>query len=187
MTQGKEIYISFMTDVNPRTTEQLLGLIFQKVNQEGVTKVTLMLNSSGGNVNCGIAIYNELRALPIEIVTHNVGNADSIAVIIFLAGEKRYACESSTFMFHGTVFNFDDPTRLDQKLLNELLSGLTADDKRTADIISSRTNIDAKEIFGWHRVGKTVDVQFAKQNGIIDDIRDVSIPPGVEVIQLVFH
>jgi ATP-dependent protease ClpP protease subunit len=42
-------------------------------------KVTIAINSGGGEVVHGIAIYNAIRAMPYPIVTHNVGNVDSIA------------------------------------------------------------------------------------------------------------
>ena len=63
--------------------------------------VYLLLSSEVGSVMHGINLYNVLRALPVKLVTHNVGNVDSIGNAIFLAGEERYACQHSTFMFHG--------------------------------------------------------------------------------------
>ena len=39
----------------------------------------------------GVAIYTTLRALPLDLTTHNIGNVDSIGNIIFLAGARRYA------------------------------------------------------------------------------------------------
>jgi ATP-dependent protease ClpP protease subunit len=51
----------------------------------------------------GINIYNVLCGMPFKLVTHNVGNVDSIGDVVFLAGETRYACAHSTFMFHGVA------------------------------------------------------------------------------------
>ncbi len=41
------------------------------------------------------------EGVPYKLITHNVGNVDSIGNVIFLAAEERYACSTSTFMFHG--------------------------------------------------------------------------------------
>jgi len=60
-----------------------------------------LFSSNGGSVNAGIALYNFLRALPVEIIMHNTGSIDSIATVIFLAADKRYAALHSTFLFHG--------------------------------------------------------------------------------------
>ena len=51
----------------------------------------------------GLNLYNVLRGLPIELVTHKVGNVDSIGNTVLMAGSKRYACQHSTFMFHGVA------------------------------------------------------------------------------------
>lgn len=45
-----------------------------------------------------------LRAFPFKLVTHNVGNMDSIGNAVFLAGEQRLACPHSTFMFRLTGY-----------------------------------------------------------------------------------
>ena len=57
----------------------------------------------------GMNLYNVMRAMPFKLITHNVGNVDSIGNAIFLAGVARYACPHSTFMFHGVGFNCDSP------------------------------------------------------------------------------
>lgn len=94
------VYISFSAEISPHTTESLLGLLANCVN-ERIKKVYLMLSTPGGSVMNGMNIYNVIRAMPFELITHNVGNVDSIGNAIFLAGSKRYACPHSTFMFHG--------------------------------------------------------------------------------------
>jgi len=48
-------------------------------------------------------------------------------------------------MFHGAGLDINKPAKLEQKNLKEFLSGLDANNKRTAEIISSRTNIDAQK------------------------------------------
>jgi ATP-dependent protease ClpP protease subunit len=48
-----------------------------------------MLSSPGGHVMLGMNLYNVLRALPIKLTTHNVGNVDSIGNAVFLAGNPR--------------------------------------------------------------------------------------------------
>ena len=186
MADQKEIYISFTSVVNEKTAEQFLGFVCNQVNQ-GIEKITLLLNSPGGQINYGFNIYNVLSGLPIELVTHNVGNTDSIGNVIFLAGNTRYACRTSTFMFHGAGLEIHKQTKLEQKNLKEFLSGLDADNKRIAEVVSSRTNIDAQKIRRWQGVGRTVDAEFAKEHGLVHDIKEVSIPQGVQVFQLVFN
>src|ERR1022692_79704 len=85
------VYISFSAEVSAHTTESLLAVLANCVNQR-IKTVHLLLSTPGGNVMNGLNIYNIMLGLPLEVITHNVGNVDSIGNAIFLAGSKRYAC-----------------------------------------------------------------------------------------------
>lgn len=74
----------------------------------------------------GMNLYNILRAMPFKLVTHNVGNVDSIDNAVFLAGEERYASPHSTFMFHGVAAGFE-AGQVEAKRLRERLDGIKAD------------------------------------------------------------
>src|SRR5258705_13380029 len=94
------VYLSFSAEIVPFTTESLLAACANLANA-GVKNVYLMLSTPGGSVSHGITLYNTLRAMPFNLVTHNVGGVNSIGNVIFLAGAERYACPNATFMFHG--------------------------------------------------------------------------------------
>src|SRR5258708_2148441 len=133
--QIETVYISFSGEISAHTTESLLAVMANCVNQK-VKTVYLMLSTPGGNVMNGMNIYNVIRGMPFELITHNVGNVDSIGNAIFLAGNKRYACPHSTFMFHGVGFDLKNHTgRLEEKKLKELLTGILSDHKRIGNII----------------------------------------------------
>src|SRR5438105_15215469 len=95
--QDVPAFVSFSADVNPQTTEVLLGNVAHLIGQ-GFRKINLLLSTPGGSVAHGITIFNVLRGMPIELITHNVGNVDSIGTVVFLAGSKRYSCSQATFM-----------------------------------------------------------------------------------------
>ena len=80
---------------------------------QGTKEIHLLFASTGGNVDAGISAYNVLRSLPIKLVTYN-GNVDSIATIIFLAGDERIAVPHATFMFHGVAFDWSGNIHADQ-------------------------------------------------------------------------
>jgi ATP-dependent protease ClpP protease subunit len=63
-------------------------------------RVRIMISSGGGNVIAAFGAYNEIRSMPIEIHTMNTGATDSSALMIFMAGKKRYASAKSAFLFH---------------------------------------------------------------------------------------
>jgi ATP-dependent Clp protease, protease subunit len=181
-----EVYVSFSAEVTPQPAEALIAAMANLANQ-GVPKVHLLLSTPGGSVMHGITVYNTLRGMPFELVTHNVGNVNSIGNPIFLAGEKRYACKHSTFMFHGVGFNAPPNMRMEEKFLRERLDGLDADQKRIASIIAERTNLTDEEIAGMFLEAQTRDAEYALKAGIVHEIRDVNIPHGHPVQALVFQ
>lgn len=67
---------------------------------EDVERIDVFINSYGGEVAEGIAIYNALKRHSAKIVTHCNGFACSIASVIFAAGDERIMNESSILMIH---------------------------------------------------------------------------------------
>jgi ATP-dependent Clp protease, protease subunit len=180
------VYVSFSAEINAHTTESLIAVMANCANQ-GVKEVYVMLSTPGGVVMNGLNLYNVLRAMPFKIITHNVGNVDSIGNAVFLAGVDRYACPHSTFMFHGVGLNAQPNTRLEEKSTREALNGILADQKRIGSIIRERTKLSEPDIEALFREAQTKDAAFAAGCGIVHDIRDFQIPPGSTVVSLVFQ
>ncbi len=178
-------YVSFSAEINQTTTEGLLAAIAELL-QKGNRTIYLMLSTPGGNVQNGVTIYNILRSLPVKLITHNVGNVDSIGNVIFLAGAERYATTHSTFMFHGVSFNSVAPESQDEKLLRERMAAVKIEHKRLASIIAERAGLKAEEVEKWFAEAVTRDPDDAKANGIIHDIRDIQVPAGAPFYQLAF-
>jgi len=164
----------------------LIAVMSNCINLE-VKAVYLLISTPGGFVANGLNLYNILKGMPLELTTHNVGNVDSIGNIVFLAGSKRYATASATFMFHGVGFNIDQSQRLEEKDFRERLDGLLSDQKRIGDIISQHSGLTEEEVADLFLQAQTKDANFAVEKGIIHEIRDVQIPAGVPVISLVFQ
>lgn len=182
----KVVSISFSAEIVPNTVESLLQVCANLANQ-GVKTVYLQLSTAGGSVQHGLTAYNVLRSMPFKLITHNVGNVDSIGNVVFLAGEERYACQTATFMFHGVGAGVPQNVRLAEKDLREKLDGLVADQQRITSVIVDRSNIDAAEVEEMFLEGRTKDPVYAKKVGIVHDIRDVQLPLGTPIHQLVFQ
>lgn len=182
----ERVYISFSAEINPSTTESLIAIAADLANKR-VEEVYLLLSSPGGSVMNGVNLYNVLRAMPFKLITHNVGNVDSIGNAIFLAGEQRYASANATFMFHGVGFNVSQPMRFEEKNLRERLDGVLADQHRISSIIADRSSLSEDEVAGFFREGQTKDAAYAASFGIVHEIRDVQIADGSPVISLVFQ
>ncbi len=67
----------------------------------GVKGVKIIINSFGGNVVDGMAIFDAILNTECIVDTYCSGVALSIAAVIFLAGAKRYMADYSCLMFHN--------------------------------------------------------------------------------------
>lgn len=71
--------------------------------------ITIHINSVGGDLYAGVAIYNRLKELPANITTINDGLAASAASLIFQAGDTRKVNAGSNLMVHqamGFLFGY---------------------------------------------------------------------------------
>ena len=65
--------------------------------------ITIHINSVGGDLYAGLAIYNRLKELPANITTINDGLAASAASLIFQAGDTRKVNAGSNLMVHQAM------------------------------------------------------------------------------------
>lgn len=68
---------------------------------DDVDTINVNINSYGGDVEEGIAIYNALKRHPAQVVTRCDGMAASISSVIFMAGDQRIMYETSMLMIHN--------------------------------------------------------------------------------------
>ena len=69
----------------------------------GKDNITVHINSVGGDLYVGLAIYNRLKGLAANVVTVNDGLAASAGSLIFMAGNTRKMNAGSNLMIHGAA------------------------------------------------------------------------------------
>ncbi len=176
------IYLNYFDSITAAKIKALMAICSDIVAKQKPNTIYFLFSSVGGEVNAGIALYNFLRALPVEIVMHNCGSIDSIANVIFLAGAKRYAARHSSFLFHGISWNFAAGAALTFFQLRENLSSFEREETKIASIVAERTKMTEPEIRELFRQGESKDLQFAVDKGIIAEVRDPAIPKDAPLI-----
>ncbi|MCY4504948.1 MAG: ATP-dependent Clp protease proteolytic subunit [Hyphomicrobiales bacterium] len=173
-----------MSAVTPHSTERLFSLI-NGAFRDGTNKIHLLLNSPGGSVFHGLAIYNMLKGIPLEIVTHNFGTVDSIGIIIYCAGKKRYCVPHARFLLHPVATNFQQGASADEHRIREIQNALEIDQKNIARIVGATTNKSEQEILKSIHNRETLDPEQAKKFGLVNSISSTLIPAGahLEVIR----
>src|SRR5579859_1867486 len=97
----EEVYLTLTGLVDQDMVKRIFNSFAVAVNG-GVKTAHMLIQSTGGMVSEGVAIYNYLRGLPINLITYNGGSVASIAVLVYLSGKTRKASATSTFMIHRT-------------------------------------------------------------------------------------
>lgn len=103
---------------------------------EGIQNIDIYINSGGGSVFAGMAIYHMLKRLNANITVHVDGVAASIASVIALAGNKVIIPKNAYFMIHKAwnyqVGNADDMREMADTLdkIDEGILNVYADNLR---------------------------------------------------------
>lgn len=106
--------------------------------------ITVHVNSVGGDLYAGIAIYNRLKSLPGNVVTVNDGLAASAGSIIFQAGKTRQVHAGSNIMIHqaaGFMFGY-----YQTKDLKEAIKQLDAGNKAAVNVYAEASGRDAQTL-----------------------------------------
>jgi ATP-dependent Clp protease protease subunit len=107
--------------------------------EEDVTDIHIYINSGGGSVIEGWAIYDKLKTSGKKITTIGEGMVGSIATIIFMAGDYRKLHENSRFFIHNPYWQPDSPTPMEADDLISLGESLQAEQKKILDFYSQQT------------------------------------------------
>ena len=101
-------------------------------NVKDKSNITVHINSGGGDLYAGLAIYNRLKSLSGYVTTINDGLAASAASLIFQAGDTRKMNAGSNLMAHGVGgFLFDFYTVED---LEKLVAQFKAHNKAIVNV-----------------------------------------------------
>ncbi|HVA71950.1 MAG TPA: ATP-dependent Clp endopeptidase proteolytic subunit ClpP [Candidatus Limnocylindrales bacterium] len=146
-------------------TAQLLFLAAEDPEKD----ISVYINSPGGSITAGMAIYDTMQFVRPDVVTYCVGQAASIAALLLTAGspKKRYSLPNSRILIH-------------QPWLSGLSGQATDIDIHAKEILRMRTVLN--HLLAHHtsqpieKIEKDVERDFimsaeqAKEYGIVDEI-----------------
>ena len=141
-------------------------------------KIAVHINSKGGDVFSGIAIYNALKSITAEVSIYIDGVAASIAAIIALCGKPLYMSRHAKLMLHavsGGAWGNADELRKTADMIEELQEEL-------ANMIAARCKLSANEIVATYFDGDDhwMSANDALQMNLIDGIYDMEATPSSE-------
>lgn len=137
-----------------------------------VNEITLRLNSPGGDVFEGIAIYNRLKQHKAKITVYIDGLAASIASIIALAGDKIIIGQGALYMVHlPWTFSMGDRMAL-ENTINRLMDV----EEQLLGIYAKKSGLEKSEIRKMLEDETWMDADQAIEAGFVDEKIEESVP-----------
>lgn len=128
--------------------DPVLGTGAKRIKEEldaagEVSEIHLRINSEGGNVFDGLAIYNLLKQHPARVIVHVDGTALSAASFVAMAGDEIEVAENSWLMVHNPVIDLAGAGADELRRNADLIDGLR---EQLIGIYAARTGQDAAAI-----------------------------------------
>ncbi len=164
----KDRIIMLGDQVNDVTASLVVSQLLFLESEDPDKDIQLYINSPGGSITAGMAIYDTMQYIKSDVVTICVGMAASMGAFLLSAGAKgkRYALPNSEIMIHQPLGGFQgqatdigihaDRILKTKKKLNTILSENTGQPLEVIERDTERDNF--------------MDAEEAKTYGLIDEI-----------------
>ena len=131
-------------------------------------EINLYINSPGGSVTAGLAIYDTMQFVTCDVATYCVGIAASMGAVLLTAGTKgkRYALPNSDVMLHQVSGGAQGPAS-DVERTVEYMFRLK---KRLIGIIAHHTGKSEEQIQADSDRDYWITAQQAKEYGLVDEV-----------------
>lgn len=137
-----------------------------------VNEIVVRINSPGGDVFDGVAIYNRLKQHPAKVTVYIDGLAASIASIIALAGDEVIIGEGALFMIH-LPWTWAMGNRME---LDNTINRLLDVEEQLISIYSKKTGLDRAEIRTMLEAETWLGADEAIEKGFVNSKAENSIP-----------
>lgn len=129
--------------------------------------IIIYLNSPGGSVTAGFGVIDSILTSKTPVYTVNLAECYSMGFLIFLAGSKRFAMPSSTYLCHdGSSFAYGSMSKLKDRMEFELGQM----EQYIREYVVSRTNITEDEYIKNYRKEWYFYSEEAKNLGVVTHI-----------------
>lgn len=145
------------------TSQNIISAITE-LEDAGVNRINVRINSPGGNVFEGAAIINALRSSKASIHTYVDGVAASMAAVIWATGEKKHMAGNASLMFHAASTmawgnaarmrkTAEDLEHFDSNLIADLATAIKKDKEEIKSSLFDGEdhwmNLDAARAYGF--------------------------------------
>lgn len=104
----KDNIIFIGSEINDNVANLVIAQLLYLEAENKEKEISLYINSPGGNITSGLAIYDTMQFIQSEVTTICVGQAASMAAVLLSAGAqgKRYSLPNSRIIIHQPLGGF---------------------------------------------------------------------------------
>ena len=163
--------IIFLSDeVNDATESLVVAQLLYLEAQDNTKDISLYINSPGGSVSAGFAIFDTMNFIKCDVSTICVGMAASMGAFLLAAGAKgkRYALPNSEIMIHQPLGGMQGQAS-DMKIHADHIIKTR---ERLNTVLSERTGKSIEEITRDTERDNFLSAAEAAEYGLIDKVID---------------
>ncbi|MBN2341587.1 MAG: ATP-dependent Clp protease proteolytic subunit [Deltaproteobacteria bacterium] len=166
----KDRIIFLGTSINDEVANIIVAQMLFLYSDDPEKEIMLYINSPGGSVSAGLAIYDTMQHVGCPIATVCLGQAASMAAVLLSAGtkERRYALPNSRVLIHqplGGVQGQASDIEIHAKEILRMRERLT-------DILVSTTGQPAEKIKNDSDRDFILTADEARDYGVIDQVME---------------
>ena len=166
MLRSREI--ECVGEINPETVYELTRQLRFLQREDPAAEITMYINSPGGEVNSGLALYDAMQAVSCPIRTVCMGSAASMGAVIFAAGDMREIFPHGRVMIHDPLIRGGVGGSALQ--LQSVSKDLLKTREVLCTILAERTGRSQKEIYKKTAKDTWFDAQEAVKFGLADRV-----------------
>lgn len=158
------------SDVRDDNANEICAKILLLAAEDSTKDIYLYINSPGGSITAGMAIYDTMKYVPNDIVTVGIGMCASMGQFLLSSGTKgkRYATPNTRVLLHQPRGGFGG-TASDIQTQAELIMSMK---KQLASITAEQTGKTVEQIMQDGDRDRWFTAQEALEYGFIDHIQE---------------
>jgi ATP-dependent Clp protease protease subunit len=156
-------------DVRDDNANEICAKILLLAAEDSTKDIYLYINSPGGSITAGMAIYDTMNYVPNDIVTVGIGMCASMGQFLLTSGTKgkRYATPNTRVLLHQPHGGFGG-TASDIQTQAELILSMK---KQLASITAAQTGKTLEQVMADGDRDRWFTAQEALEYGFIDHIQ----------------
>jgi ATP-dependent Clp protease, protease subunit len=157
------------SEVRDENANEIAAKLLLLAAEDSERDIYLYINSPGGSITAGMAIYDTMQFVPNDIVTVGIGMAASMGQLLLTAGTKgkRYITPNARVLLHQPHGGFGG-TASDIQTQAQLILDMK---KRLAEITAEATGKTVEQVNEDGDRDRWFNAQAALEYGFVDHIR----------------